>query len=191
MNEPLEAKKAPDANGGEGEALTPQASQLEAYKSTDYPLWPEWQLRWREIVNSGGTLLCSPVKIRGTRLEAWAMDRQSITNLSTITSIRDTKFPKMTLDWGICGIHVARVLKGSIALCSCPKQTAYARTVLEILRRERQYAPHVWAMMLRELEALDGENHHRERLLKTFYAIDPAKLPAWMNAIVAGNEVCR
>ncbi|MCX6886969.1 MAG: hypothetical protein NTX27_18230, partial [Verrucomicrobia bacterium] len=113
---------------------------------------------------------------------------------------RDTKFPKMTLDWGICGcytelprltrhmIHVARVLKGSIALCSCPKQRAYARTVLEILRRERQYAPHVWAMMLREFEADDAEAIQRERLLRKFYAIDPDDTDAWITTIEQGCQ---
>ena len=130
------------------------------------------------------------------------MDRQSVTNLSRVTTIRDVRFPNRDreVSWGICGCynelprltrhmsHMAEGLRGSIVLCSCPKQTSYARTVLEILRRERQYTVHVWEMMLRELEAQDEEANHRERLLKTFYAIDPDELPAWLDAIGNGGQ---
>lgn len=195
MNEPLEAKKAPDANGGEGEARTPQPSQLEAFRSSDYPNWPAWQLRWREIVNSGGTILCSPEKIRGTRLERWALEHQRVLPLSGITTLRDTKWPQ---DFGICNNYeelprpnhrmrrLARGIKGQIVLCSCPKQAAYARVVMEILRAERQYQPSVWSLMMRELEAQAEETGHLTRLLKAFYAIDPTKLPAWLTSIDHG-----
>lgn len=171
MSEPLEAKKAPVCGEGGGNELAPQSSTLAPYRSSEYPGWQPWELRWREIVAAGGTLICSPGQIDGTRLETWARDRQSITRLSTITSIRDRRFPtrETISDWGICGCYaelpritkhlqrVARILKGQIVFCACPKQREYAVRVIHVLHDERQYRPDIWGMMVNEQpELLEG-----------------------------------
>ena len=38
-----------------------------------------------------------------------------------------------------------------------------------------------------ENQAHQVEAHHRERLLRKFYAIDPDELPAWLDAIENGG----
>lgn len=160
MNEPLN-EKAPGSSGGEEVELAHQSSQLEAYKTSDYPGWSDWELRWREIIAAAGTVITTPSAIRGTRLERWALDRQCISNLSTHSRLCDTDIPP---DFGICGIYAQlprptrkmlrrmHSVRGELLLCSCFKQYDYAMQLVKMLHRIHHYKPHVWALMVRELE---------------------------------------